>query len=69
MSQRNRRVAAKAPASCAAMMAGASAGRMPAKVFVADRAANEVEFYGSIFAPCMACIAAAGGLTKYLVWK
>jgi hypothetical protein len=48
-SQLNKKVAAKAPANCAAIKAGASASRMPAKVLVAVRAsvtagfANEVE--------------------------
>ena len=49
VSQRKSAVAAAAPISCATMNAGASAGRMPAKVSVADRAsvtagfANEVD--------------------------
>ena len=49
VSQRKSAVAAAAPRSCATMNAGASAGRMPAKVSVADRAkvtagfANEVD--------------------------
>jgi hypothetical protein len=34
----NRDVAAPAPTSCAAMKAGASAGRMPANVSLAERA-------------------------------
>src|SRR5262249_35681762 len=48
-SQRNTDVAAPAPTICAAMNAGASAGRMPANVSLAERAsvtaglANEVE--------------------------
>src|SRR5579862_2339631 len=37
-SHRNRNVAAAAPANCATMNPGASAGRIPAKVSLADRA-------------------------------
>src|SRR2546425_9616272 len=37
-SQRNRAVAPAAPRSCATMKPGVSAGRIPAKVSVADRA-------------------------------
>jgi len=37
-SQRNSKVATKAPASCATMNSGTSAGRIPAKVFDNDRA-------------------------------
>src|SRR5262245_34487215 len=48
-SQRNSAVAAPAPASCATMKSGTSAGRIPAKVSLAERArvttgfANEVD--------------------------
>ena len=49
MSHWKRSVAPNAPANCAAMNSGASAGRMPEKVFVIERArvtaglANEVD--------------------------
>src|SRR5271165_2275066 len=43
-SQRNSRVAANAPKSCATIKAGVSAGRMPAKVLVAERASVTAGF-------------------------
>src|ERR1700735_4274050 len=42
--QRNRSVAAKAPASCARMKPGASTGRIPAKVLLAQRASVTAGF-------------------------
>ena len=43
-SQRNRTVAAAAPTICAAMNPGASAGRIPANVSVAERASVTAGF-------------------------
>jgi len=57
-SHRKRNVAAKAPASWAAIKPGASAGRIPAKVFVKHRAsvtagfANDVDAVNQ-YAPLM----------------
>ena len=48
INQRNRTVAAAAPASCATMNPGTSAGRIPANVSVAERASVTAGFANDV---------------------